>query len=75
MIEDNIKQSHNIFDLSNRVIIITGALGLLGQKHVEIVADYGGIPIILDVDEKKVLLAAERVQQKYNVPAGTLYFC
>ena len=69
MIEDNIKQSHNIFDLSNRVIIITGALGLLGQKHVEIVADYGGIPIILDVDEKQVLLAAERVQQKYNVPA------
>ena len=69
MIEDNIKQSHNIFDLSNRVIIITGALGLLGQKHVEIVADYGGIPIILDVDEKQVLLAAERVQHKYNVPA------
>ena len=69
MIEDNIEQSHNLFDLSNRVIIITGALGLLGQKHVEIVADYGGIPIILDVDEKQVLLAAERVQQKYNVPA------
>ena len=69
MIEDNIKQSHNLFDLSNRVIIITGALGLLGQKHVEVVANYGGIPIILDVDEKQVLLAAERVQQKYNVPA------
>ena len=69
MIEDNIEQSHNLFDLSNRVIIITGALGLLGQKHVEIVADYGGIPIILDVDKKKVLLAAERVQQQHNVPA------
>ena len=61
------KQSHNLFHLNKKVIIITGALGLLGQKHVEVVAQNGGIPIILDIDSKKVQLFAEKIQQKYNV--------
>ena len=69
MIEHNIKQSHNLFNLNNKVIIVTGALGLLGQKHVEVVAQNGGIPIMLDIDNKQVLLAAENIEQKYNVPA------
>jgi len=69
MIEHNIKQSHNLFNLNNKVIIVTGALGLLGKKHVEVVAQNGGIPIILDIDKKQVLLAAENIEQKYNVPA------
>ena len=58
-----------MFDLSNKIIVITGALGLLGQKHVEVVAQNGGIPIIIDIDKKKVQFAAETIQQKYDVPA------
>ena len=38
------------FQLNKRVVIITGGLGLLGQKHVEVVAENGGIPVIIDIN-------------------------
>ena len=44
----------NIFSLKKNVIIITGANGLLGRKHAEAVAFYGGIPILLDLIEDDV---------------------
>ena len=69
MVKINTKQLHNLFHLNKKVIIVTGALGLLGQKHVEVIAQNGGIPIILDIDEKKVRLAAKKIQQKFNVSA------
>ena len=69
MSKNNIEQSQNLFRLDNKVIIITGALGLLGQKHVEVVAENGGIPIILDIDQKKVLFAAKKIEEKYHIPA------
>ena len=47
------------FSLENKVIVITGALGLLGKKHVEVVAENGGIPVIIDLHHKKVLSLAK----------------
>ena len=38
-----------IFDLSNRIVVITGGVGLLGTKHAEIVAAAGGIPVLVDL--------------------------
>ncbi len=55
------------FNLSNKVIIITGALGLLGKKHVEVVAENGGIPIIIDTNKKNVISLAKNISRKYNV--------
>lgn len=69
MSKNTYNQIHSLFNLNKKVIIITGALGLLGQKHVEVVAQNGGIPIIIDIDEKQVQLTAEKIQQKYNVAA------
>ena len=57
------------FQLNKRVVIITGGLGLLGQKHVEVVAENGGIPIIIDINEKELFLAVENIQKKYGVSA------
>ncbi len=37
------------FDLSGRVAVITGGLGLLGQQHAEAIASAGGIPVLVDV--------------------------
>lgn len=36
----------HIFSLEGKVVIITGAAGLLGQTHAEAVAAYGGHPIL-----------------------------
>jgi NAD(P)-dependent dehydrogenase (short-subunit alcohol dehydrogenase family) len=37
------------FDLTDRVAIITGGLGLLGQQHGEAIAAAGGIPVFVDM--------------------------
>lgn len=39
----------NLFDLSDRVAIITGGTGLLGQQHAEVIARAGGIPVLADI--------------------------
>ena len=44
----------NIFSLKNKYVLITGALGLLGCQHVLAVAEAGGIPILVDLDETKI---------------------
>jgi len=59
----------NIFDLSGKVVVVTGAAGLLGRKHVEAIAQYGGIPILLDLHKETVEELAGELQEKYNVEA------
>ncbi len=39
----------NLFDLTNRVVVITGAAGILGQQHALAVGRTGGIPVLLDI--------------------------
>ncbi len=59
----------SIFQLDNKVIVITGAAGLLGQKHAEAIAVYGGIPILLDLSHNLVENLAEKLRKKYKVEA------
>ena len=54
-----ITELFNKFQLTNKVAIITGGVGLLGIKHAEAIAEMGGIPILLDIDVEK-----ERLQKK-----------
>ena len=57
----------NIFRLDGKVIVITGAAGLLGRKHAEAIACYGGTPILLDLSEQTVNKLADELNNKYNV--------
>ena len=41
----------SMFDLKGKVVVITGGAGLLGLKHAEAVAEFGAIPILLDIKE------------------------
>ncbi len=37
------------FDLTGRVVVITGGAGLLGQSHARAIRNAGGTPVILDI--------------------------
>ena len=63
------KNIDSLFRLDGKVIVITGAAGLLGQKHAEAIAAYGGTPILLDLSEEGVAKLADKLNQKYNVKA------
>jgi len=56
-----------LFRLDNKVIVITGATGLLGRKHAEAVACYGGTPILLDLSQQAVDDLANELNEKYKV--------
>lgn len=55
-----------MFDLSGRVAVITGGAGLLGQKHAEAIAELGGIPVIVDIDQQRCDQAAEKIRAAHQ---------
>lgn len=57
-----------LFNLKNKVIIITGALGLLGKEHVNAIALAGGIPVLLDLNQEELDRQTKSITQKFNVP-------
>ena len=58
-----------LFRLDNKIIIITGATGLLGRKHAEAIACYGGTPILLDLSQGVVDDFSNELNAKYNTNA------
>ena len=63
---DNI---YNLFSLSGKIIIITGASGLLGAKHADAVAAYGATPILLDLSQASLDMLAKKLNKKYDTNA------
>jgi NAD(P)-dependent dehydrogenase (short-subunit alcohol dehydrogenase family) len=59
----------DIFRLDKKVIVITGAAGLLGRKHAEAIAAFGGTPVLLDIDHDETEQLARELTGRYRVPA------
>tara|TARA_B100000575_G_C23137168_1_gene660902 strand:- start:1011 stop:1838 length:828 start_codon:yes stop_codon:yes gene_type:complete len=57
----------DIFRLDKKVIVVTGGTGLLGKKHAEAIACFGGTPILLDLDKKKLNDIENEINKQYNV--------
>ncbi len=55
------------FEIKDKTAIITGGAGLLGSKHAEAIAEFGGNPIILDIDEESALHTADLINRNFNV--------
>ena len=51
------------FDLKNQVVVITGGAGLLGFRYAKAIAEQGGIPVLWDIDEKKVKAKAKEIEK------------
>ena len=58
---------NNLFSLNKKIVVITGAAGLLGRKHAEAIAAYGGTPVLLDLSQKKVDDLAVQLNDMYDV--------
>ena len=57
----------DLFRLDGKVVVITGAIGLLGRKHAEAIACYGGTPILLDLSQQAVDDFVNELNEKYKV--------
>ena len=58
---------NNIFSLKDKVIIVTGASGLLGKMHVEAIASQGGIPVIVDINEDGLNEVYSYILSEYSI--------
>lgn len=56
-----------MFDLTGRVAVITGGAGLLGTKHAEAIAELGGIPVIVDIDQGRCEQVSEQIRNEFEV--------
>ena len=61
---------NKMFSLDGRVIIITGAAGLLGRQHADAVARAGGVPVLLDLNAGPVELLAADISARFGIQAS-----
>jgi NAD(P)-dependent dehydrogenase (short-subunit alcohol dehydrogenase family) len=61
---------NSLFSLTGKVLVITGAAGLLGRQHAEAVATAGGIPVLLDNRAETVQELANEIAIRFDIPAS-----
>ncbi len=61
-----------VFDLSDRVAVITGGGGLLGQQHAAAIAACGGIPVLVDIAVDRPHLLQDAVTRRFGPRAQAL---
>ncbi len=60
----------NIFDIKGKVVVITGGTGFLGRRHAEIIADGGGVPVVLDLKKKPIDALVDDLNGRYGTGAS-----
>lgn len=53
------------FKITDKVVVITGGAGLLGQKHAEAVIEGEGIPVLLDISKDALDITKQHLGSKY----------
>src|SRR5579859_1255288 len=62
-------RTHTLFDLTNRVAIVTGGAGLLGYHHGAILAAAGAHVVLLDLDTAQPGIRAKALESEYGSEA------
>ncbi len=62
----------NPFDLTGRIVIVTGGAGLFGRRHAEAIAGAGGTPVLLDLHAGAAEAVAAETAERFGVPARGL---
>jgi len=59
-----------MFSLEGKVVVITGGAGLLGREHANAVAEFGGVPVLIDLNQNQLSEIVEKINKKYQVGAS-----
>ncbi len=54
------------FRIDGKVAVITGGAGLLGYQHASAILSAGGIPVLLDINEKQVQEKAKHLSDTFS---------
>ena len=65
--------ARDMFDLTGKTALITGAGGLLGPKHAEAIIEFGGNVILTDHHLDRVKAKAKQLNEKYGRECATFY--
>jgi NAD(P)-dependent dehydrogenase (short-subunit alcohol dehydrogenase family) len=65
-LNENVTKS---FLLEGRVIVVTGGAGLLGRKHAEAIAEAGGTPVLLDINQDFLTAVSGQIKTAYGKDA------
>ncbi len=57
------------FSLKGKNIVVTGACGLLGRQHSEVIAEAGGVPILIDIAIPPLEALSTQLFSKHQVRA------
>lgn len=60
-----------LFDLTGRVVVITGGAGMLGQRHAQAIAGAGGIPVMADIRTDRLEFGGEELADRFG-PLATV---
>ena len=65
--------ARDMFDLTGKTALITGAGGLLGPKHAEAIIEFGGNVVLTDHHRDRVEPKAKQLNEKYGRECATFY--
>ena len=63
----------NLFSLNKKIIVLTGACGLLGSEFAYSLASYSAIPVLVDIDRKKLKILEKAIFKKFNLKCMTIH--
>jgi len=55
------------FNITGKVVVITGGAGLLGSMHAEAIAEIGGIPVLFDTNYVEAKKITKKIEKNFNV--------
>jgi NAD(P)-dependent dehydrogenase (short-subunit alcohol dehydrogenase family) len=59
----------NLFDLSGKTAVVTGAVGILGQRFCRGLAEFGAQVAVVDLDLERCTAFAGELERDYGAPA------